>query len=75
MQFENYSKNVKNSKWFLDKRETRLKRVNKYMTARTTFDFAKFVDILYKNLRKWPQEEEEEELFDLKDRDSKASRG
>ena len=52
MQFENYSKNVKNSKWFLDKRETRLKRVNKYMTARTTFDFAKFVDILYKNLRK-----------------------
>ena len=48
MQFENYSKNVKNSKWFLDKRETRLKRVNKYMTARTTFDFAKFVDILQK---------------------------
>ena len=48
MQFENYSKNVKNSKWFLDKRETRLKRVNKYMTARTTFDFAKFVDNLQK---------------------------
>ena len=38
----------------------------------TTFDFAKFVEILQKLEE---MKEEQQQLFDLKNRDSKASRG